>query len=122
LKAVILAAGEGIRLRPLTLTRPKHLITIGGRPILEHILDSLKVAGLNEALIIAHYMADKLQQFFDNGSRFGIELKYKLQDGVRGTADAAGLARSYVDEDFLLIYGDLVVTPDIVKKVIGFHE
>jgi len=122
LKAVILAAGEGIRLRPLTLTRPKHLIAIGGRPILEHILNSLKVAGLNEALIIAHYMADKLQQFFDNGSRFGIELKYKLQDGVRGTADAAVLARSYVDEDFLLIYGDLVVTPDIVKKVIGFHE
>ncbi|MDH5461265.1 MAG: sugar phosphate nucleotidyltransferase [Candidatus Bathyarchaeota archaeon] len=122
MKAVILAAGEGIRLRPLTLTRPKHLIAIGGRPILEHILDSLKVAGLNEALIIAHYMADKLQQFFDNGSRFGIELKYKLQDGVRGTADAAGLARSYVDEDFLLIYGDLVVTPDIVKKVIGSHE
>lgn len=122
MKAVILAAGEGIRLRPLTLTRPKHLIAIGGKPILEHILDSLKVAGLNEALIIAYYMADKLQQFFDNGSRFGIELKYTLQDGVRGTADAAGLASSYVDEDFLLIYGDLVVTPDIIKKVIGFHE
>ena len=122
MKAVILAAGEGIRLRPLTLTRPKHLISIGGKPLLEHILDSLKAAGLNEALIIVHYMADKLQQFFGDGSKFGMELKYSLQEEVRGTADAAGLAKSYVDEDFLLIYGDLVVAPEIIKKVISFHE
>ena len=122
MKAVILAAGEGIRLRPLTLTRPKHLISIGGKPLLGHILDSLKVTGLNEALIIVYYMADKLQQFFGDGSRYGMELEYSLQQGVRGTADAAGLARSYVDEDFLLIYSDLVVTPDIIKNVIGFHE
>jgi UDP-N-acetylglucosamine diphosphorylase/glucosamine-1-phosphate N-acetyltransferase len=122
LKAVILAAGEGIRLRPLTLTRPKHLIAIGGRPILGHILDSLKTAQLNEALIIVYYMADKLQQFFGDGSTLGMALKYSLQEGVQGTADAASLAKSYVNEDFLLIYGDLVVTPDVIKKVISFHE
>ncbi|MFQ6065121.1 MAG: bifunctional sugar-1-phosphate nucleotidylyltransferase/acetyltransferase [Candidatus Bathyarchaeia archaeon] len=122
MKAVILAAGEGIRLRPLTLTRPKHLISIGGKPLLEHILDSLKAAGLNEALIVVYYMADKLQQFFGDGSNFGMELKYSLQEGVRGTADAAGLAKSYVDEDFLLIYGDLVVTPETIKKLIALHE
>ncbi len=122
MKAVILAAGEGIRLRPLTLTRPKHLIPIGGKPLLEHILDSLKAAGLNEALIIVHYMADKLQQFFGDGSSFGMELKYTLQKEVRGTADAAGLAKSYVNEDFLLIYGDLVVAPNVITKVISSHE
>ncbi len=122
MKAVILAAGEGIRLQPLTLTRPKHLISFCGKPILEHILDSLKAAGSNQALIIVHYMADKLQQFFGDGSGFGMELSYSLQEGVRGTADAAGLAKSYVDEDFLLIYGDLVVTPEIIRKVIRFHE
>jgi UDP-N-acetylglucosamine diphosphorylase/glucosamine-1-phosphate N-acetyltransferase len=122
MKAVILAAGEGIRLRPLTLTRPKHLISIGGKPLLEHILDSLKAAGLNQALIVVYYMADRLQQFFGDGSNFGMELKYSLQEGVRGTADAAGLAKSYVAEDFLLIYGDLVVTPGIIKKVINLHE
>ncbi|MFQ5758863.1 MAG: bifunctional sugar-1-phosphate nucleotidylyltransferase/acetyltransferase, partial [Candidatus Bathyarchaeia archaeon] len=122
MKAVILAAGEGIRLRPLTLTRPKHLIAIGGKPLLEHVLDSLKAAGLKDALIVVYYMADKLQQFFGDGSRSGMELEFSLQEGVRGTADAAGLAKSYVDKDFLLIYGDLVVTPDIIKKVISFHE
>ena len=122
MKAVILAAGEGIRLRPLTLTRPKHLISIGGKPLLEHILDSLKANGLSEALIIVHYMADKLEQFFGDGSRFGMEFKYSLQQGVRGTADAAGLAKSYVDEDFLLIYGDLVVASDVIKKIVSFHK
>ncbi|UCC33699.1 MAG: NTP transferase domain-containing protein [Candidatus Bathyarchaeota archaeon] len=122
MKAVILAAGEGVRLQPLTLTRPKHLISIGGKPLLEHILDSLKMAGLNEALIIVYYMSDKLQQFFGDGSRLGMELNYLLQDRVRGTADAAGLAKSYADEDFLLIYGDLVVTPDIIQKIISLHE
>ncbi len=122
MKAVILAAGEGIRLRPLTLTRPKHLIHIGGKPLLEHILDSLKTAGLNQALITVYYMADRLQQFFGDGSKFGMKLEYSLQEGVRGTADAAGLAKSYVDEDFLLIYGDLVVTPDSIRNVISFHE
>ena len=122
MKAVILAAGEGIRIRPLTLTRPKHLIHIGGKPLLEHTLDSLKATGLNQALIIVYYMADKLQQFFGDGPKFGMELKYSLQEGVRGTADAAGLAKSYVDEDFLLVYGDLVVTPNVIKKVISFHE
>ena len=122
MRAVILAAGEGIRLRPLTFTRPKHLITIGGKPLLEHILDSLKAAGLNEALIIVYYLGDQLQRFFGDGSRFGMDLRYEKQEAVRGTADAASFAKSYVDEDFLLIYGDLVVTPDIIKKVVSFHE
>lgn len=122
MRAVILAAGEGTRLQPLTLTRPKHLISIGGKPLLEHVLDSLKSAGLNEALIVVYYMAEKLQQFFGDGSRFGMELKYSLQDGVRGTADAASLAKSHADEDLLLIYGDLVVTPSLIKRVVDFHE
>ena len=122
MRAVILAAGEGIRLRPLTFTRPKHLISIGGKPLLEHILDSLKAAELNEALIIVHYMGDQLQKFFGDGSRFGMNLRYERQEAVRGTADAAAFAKSYVDEDFLLIYGDLVVTPDIIKKIVSSHE
>jgi len=122
MKAVILAAGEGVRLRPLTLTRPKHLICLGGKPLLGHTLDALKAVGLNKALVVIYYMADRLKQSFGDGSAFGMELKYSLQDGVRGTADATGLAKSYVDEDFLLIYGDLVVTPNLIEKVVNFHE
>ena len=74
MKAVVLAAGEGVRLRPLTLTRPKHLIPVGGKPLLEHLLISLKTAGIDEALIVVHYMADKIKEHFGNGAHLGMKL------------------------------------------------
>jgi bifunctional UDP-N-acetylglucosamine pyrophosphorylase/glucosamine-1-phosphate N-acetyltransferase len=122
MKAVILAAGEGIRLRPLTLTRPKHLIPIGGKPILEHLLTSLKTAGVDEALIIVHYMADKIQQSFGNGAHLGMKLKYAVQKQIGGTADAASIAEDYVKEDFLLVYGDLYITSNVVKHALRSYE
>ena len=122
MKAVVLAAGEGIRLRPLTSTRPKHLIPVGGKPLLEHLLSSIKAAGVDEALIVVYYMADRIKQFFGDGSKFGMKLEYALQDGVRGTADATGLAKDYVKEDFLLVYGDLLITSNIIKQVVRSHE
>ncbi|UCE28487.1 MAG: NTP transferase domain-containing protein [Candidatus Bathyarchaeota archaeon] len=122
MKAVILAAGEGIRLHPLTSTRPKHLIPVGGKPLLEHLLCSVKAAGVDEALVVIYYMADQIQQFLGVGTRFGMKLDCILQSGVRGTADAAGLAEDYAKEDFLLIYGDLLVTPEIIKQIIHSHK
>ena len=98
MKAVVLAAGEGIRLRPLTSTRPKHLIPVGGKPLLEHLLSSIKAAGVDEALIVVYYKADRIKQFFGDGSKFGMKLEYALQAGVRGTADATGLAKDYAKE------------------------
>jgi len=121
-KAVVLAAGEGIRLRPLTLTRPKHLIPVGGRPLLEHVLLSIKSAGLNEALIVVHCMAEKIKQYFGDGSRLGMKIEYAFQPEIRGTADAVTPAEPYIKEDFLLIYGDLFVTPRVVKAVLQVRE
>ncbi|MFQ6081315.1 MAG: bifunctional sugar-1-phosphate nucleotidylyltransferase/acetyltransferase [Candidatus Bathyarchaeia archaeon] len=122
MKAVVLAAGEGIRLRPLTLTRPKHLIPIASKPFLEYLFDSIKAAEINEVLVVVYYMADRIQQRFGDGSRLGMRLEYAFQGGVRGTADAAGVAEPYVQGDFLLIYGDLLVSPDVIKQVLGFHK
>jgi len=123
MKAVVLAAGEGVRLRPLTFTRPKHLISLGGKPLLEHLLASVRAAGINEALIVVHYMAERFKQYFGDGSEFGMKLEYVFQEGVRGTADAIGVAESYVkDEDFLLVYGDLLVTSDVVELILRSHE
>jgi bifunctional UDP-N-acetylglucosamine pyrophosphorylase/glucosamine-1-phosphate N-acetyltransferase len=122
MKAVVLAAGEGTRLRPLTLTRPKHLIPIASKPFLEYLFDSIKAAEISEVLVVVYYMADRIQQQFGDGSRLGMRLEYAFQEGVRGTADAAGVAEPYVQGDFLLIYGDLLVTPNVIKQVLGFHE
>jgi len=122
MKAVVLAAGEGIRLRPLTLTRPKHLIPVGGKPLLEHLLMSLKMAGVDEALIVVHYMADKIKQFLGDGSYLRMKLEYIVQKQIGGTADAASMAENYVKEDFLLVYGDLYITPSIIKNILHSYE
>ncbi|MEA2089923.1 MAG: bifunctional sugar-1-phosphate nucleotidylyltransferase/acetyltransferase [Thermoproteota archaeon] len=122
MKAVVLAAGEGVRLRPLTFTRPKHLIPVGGEPVLEHVLNSIKNAGIHEALIVVHFMKDKIQRFFGDGSKYGMKLEYVTQHEMKGTADAVGFAKPYVKEDFLLLYGDVFTTSDVVKHVIQVHK
>lgn len=122
MKAVILAAGEGIRLHPLTLTRPKHLIPVGGKPLLEHVLTSLKAAEISEALIVVHYMADKIRQYFGDGSHLGMKLEYVFQKQIGGTADAVGVAEDHVKEDFLLVDGGHYFTPIVVENILRSYE
>ena len=74
MKAVILAAGQGVRLLPLTSTRPKPLIKVGGKPILEHCLNALKKAGIVEALIVTNYLSKAIRDYFGDGQEFGFNL------------------------------------------------
>lgn len=122
MKAVILAAGEGVRLQPITLTRPKHLIKVGGKPILEHCLNAVKTAGIDEAVIVVHYMSDAIRQYFGDGKRFGLKIEYVEQKEILGTGNAASVVESYVKDDFLLVYGDLLFSANVVKNVIALYE
>lgn len=123
MKAVILAAGEGVRMRPLTSTRSKHMIFLSGKPILEHLLLSLKECGIKDMLIIVGYENEQIKQYFRNGSKLGIKLSYTVQKGVLGTANAIQLAENYVKkEPFLATYGDLLITPKAVKAVLGSQK
>lgn len=122
MKAVVLAAGEGVRLQPITSTRPKHLIKVGGKPILEHCLDALKASGIGEAVIVVHYMADAIRQYFGDGKKFGLKIEYVEQAAVLGTGNAAGVAEPYVNDEFLLVYGDLLFSAEAVKSVINSHQ
>jgi UDP-N-acetylglucosamine diphosphorylase/glucosamine-1-phosphate N-acetyltransferase len=122
LKAVILAAGEGIRLRPITSTRPKHLIKIGGKPILEHCLNAVKTAGIDEVLIVIHYMGDAIRQHFGDGKELGLKIEYVEQKAMLGTGNAVGVVEPYVGDYFLLAYGDLLFSTDAVKKVTELHR
>ncbi|MDI6846955.1 MAG: sugar phosphate nucleotidyltransferase [Candidatus Bathyarchaeia archaeon] len=122
MKAVILAAGEGVRLQPITLTRPKHLIKVGGKPILERCLNMLKTSGVNEAVTVVHYMADVIREYFGDGEKFGLKIEYVEQKAVLGTGNAVGVVEPYVKDDFLLVYGDLLFTAEALKKVIGLHR
>jgi bifunctional UDP-N-acetylglucosamine pyrophosphorylase/glucosamine-1-phosphate N-acetyltransferase len=122
MKAVVLAAGEGVRLQPITATRPKHLVRVGGKPILEHCLEALKSSGIREAVIVTHYMGDAIRQYFGDGRKFGFKLEYVEQPAVLGTGNAASVAEPYVNGDFVLVYGDLLFAPKAMKSVLRAHE
>jgi len=121
LKAVVLAAGEGKRLRPLTATRPKHMIPIGGRPLLEHHLLALRESGIEDVLLIVNYKADQIKGYFGDGSRLGMRISYAHQREIRGTANAFSLAEDYVDGDFLATYGDLLINAKAVRSALSLH-
>ena len=119
MKAVVLAAGEGVRLRPLTLTRPKHLLPVGGKPLIVRLLEALRSVGIREAVLVTYYKADMLKNYLKSGEPLGMSLEYVSQRGVLGTADAVLCAEEHVrGEPFLVVYGDLLVSPEAVRRVV----
>lgn len=122
MKAVVLAAGEGTRLKPITSTRPKHLIKIGGKPLLEYCLNTLKKTGIKEVLIVTHYMSEVIRKYFGNGEKIGLKINYIEQEAVLGTGNAINIAEPYIEEDFVVSYGDLIFSADVLEKVVSFHK
>ncbi len=120
MKAVILAAGEGNRLRPITTTRPKPMIPIAGKPLLEYSIMGLKDAGIKEILLIVGFKEDLIREYFGNGQeKFDLKIEYITQDQYLGTAHATGYAKDFIqDQPFLMMYGDLLVDPIIFQEVI----
>lgn len=115
-------AGKGERLQPLTLTTPKPLIPIGGRSLIDHMLQSIKDVGIDEARLVVWYMADEIKEYLGK-SKCGIKLSYSVQDAVSGTARAVKAVEKYVGaEPFLVIYGDLFVRSDAIKNAISDFE
>ncbi|MCW3991588.1 MAG: sugar phosphate nucleotidyltransferase [Candidatus Bathyarchaeota archaeon] len=118
-----LAAGRGVRLKPLTLTRSKHMLPIGGAPLLEWMLRRLGDAGADEVLVVTHYMEEEIRGRFGDGSDLGLKLRYAKQERVLGTADAFRLAKGFAGgEDFIGVYGDLYVAPGAVEAVVEAHR
>jgi UDP-N-acetylglucosamine diphosphorylase/glucosamine-1-phosphate N-acetyltransferase len=122
MKGVVLAAGEGVRLQPITATRPKHLIKIAGKPILEFCLEALKASGITEVIVVTHYMGDAIRQFFGDGERLGLKIAYVEQAEMLGTGNAVSVVEPYVDGNFVLVYGDLMFSSDAVADVVSLFE
>ncbi len=120
-QAMILAAGEGTRLRPLTLKTPKVLLPVGGRPLLEHILGWLRFQGITEVAINLHHKPEAVIDYFDTGESFGVKITYSVEDPVLGTAGALSKLRHYFTETFLVIYGDILTDLNI-SPLIEFHR
>jgi bifunctional UDP-N-acetylglucosamine pyrophosphorylase/glucosamine-1-phosphate N-acetyltransferase len=122
MKAVVLAAGEGIRLQPITTTRPKHLIQIGGKAILEYCLEAIKFSGITEVIVVTHYMSDTIRRQFGDGASMGMQIKYIEQAEILGTGNAVSVVEPHVDGDFLLVYGDLLFDREAVSDIIKLYE
>ncbi|MBN1683441.1 NTP transferase domain-containing protein [Candidatus Bathyarchaeota archaeon] len=119
MKAVILAAGKGERLDPLTKNRPKHLLPIAGHPLLEWLIKGISNAGIQEILIVTHFMEGKIKEFFEDGTKYNLKIKYVTQKEMKGTADAFSYAEDFVgNEKFLGIYGDLFLSHNILKQIV----
>jgi dTDP-glucose pyrophosphorylase len=118
-KAVILAAGRGTRMRELTSELPKPMIAVRGKPSLLHIVEGLREAGVTEFLIVVGYRADVVQEFFRDGSRFGIGISYKTQIAQDGTGKVVELGRAFVGTDaFILSYGDILIDPVNYRRLV----
>ncbi|MDR2720136.1 MAG: NTP transferase domain-containing protein [Nitrososphaerota archaeon] len=122
MKVVLLAAGEGQRLEPLTSTRPKPLIKVAGKPILQFCLDAVKTACLKEVIIVTHYMGDNIREYFGDGSSQGLKISYVEQKELLGTGNAVMAIEPFVDDAFVLIYGDLLFEQDAVDQVLSLFE
>jgi dTDP-glucose pyrophosphorylase len=120
LKAVILAAGKGTRMKHLTAEMPKPMLTVAGKPVLEHIVRGLSNAGVREFCIITGYRADVVENHFGTGDQLGVRISYAQQVVQDGTGKAPELAQSFVGRNsFLLLYGDILVEPSNYSRMIS---
>jgi len=121
MKAVLLCAGEGTRLRPLTFTRPKHLMPVAGRPVLDHVLSSLAAAGISETVFVVGTHAPVLREFIGDGSRWGMPASFAIQPEPRGLADAVRSAREHVEGQRFIVYlGDDLLGDGVSEFVSDF--
>jgi dTDP-glucose pyrophosphorylase len=118
-KAVVLAAGRGTRMREMTAELPKPMLEVRSKPVLQHIVEGLRAAGIAEFLVVVGYRAETVQNFFGDGSRYNIAIQYATQLVQDGTGRVVDLARNFVAESaFVLSYGDILVDPQNYKRVV----
>ena len=121
MKAVILAGGEGTRLRPLTLTRPKPLMPVAGKPCIEYVIRALGKAGLKELFVTAGYKAKMLKDVLDGSSNYGADIDFSFEAVPLGTAGAVKKVEKELEGTFVVASGDVLADVDF-KKLIDFHK
>ncbi len=117
---LIMAGGVGSRLMPITENQPKPLLTVGDRPILEIILDNLKVQGFRRLLIAINYLGDKIRDYFGDGGQWGLEIEYLMEKSRLGTAGPLSLLKDELELPIVVMNGDLLTRVDI-RQLLDFH-
>ncbi|MGC9314703.1 MAG: sugar phosphate nucleotidyltransferase [bacterium] len=121
MKGIILAGGFGTRLRPLTSHLPKPMVPILGRPMMEHVVNVVKDAGINDCVSLLYYQAETISGYFGDGSNFGVNMQYVQSQGDWGTAGAVKNAAGLVEDTVLVISGDVLTDFDL-NEAVKFHK
>lgn len=118
LKAIILSAGEGSRMRPLTLTKPKTMLPVAGKPIIQYNIESLRDNGITDILLIVCYKEEIVRNYFGDGSDFGVNISYKTQKDFLGTANAISYGEDFIDDSIIVLNGDIILDDEIIHEII----
>jgi UDP-N-acetylglucosamine diphosphorylase/glucosamine-1-phosphate N-acetyltransferase len=118
MKAVILAAGEGSRMNPLTHARPKVMLRIANKPLIEHLLIASNLAGISDYVFVVGYRDDQVRDYFMDGKKWGVNIEYRLQRHPKGTADALGKVKDLVDDCFIIMNGDVLTSHEDLSRLI----
>lgn len=116
MQTVILAGGAGNRVHPLSLTKPKPMFKILGKPLLHHVLDILKEATLKDFIIVTGTHADQIKEYFGDGGRFGVNIQYTQQEEPLGMADAIKTVKGFVGDNFLVVNGDDIFESSLIEN------
>lgn len=120
-RAVIMAGGEGKRLRPLTETAPKPLLSVGGKPLLEILIERLRQSGISEIVIALHHKSEMIRECLGEGKRLGVRIEYVEEPTPLGTMGALTLVRDRLDFPFFVVNGDILTTCDF-RAMWDFHR
>src|SRR3990170_246299 len=121
MKAVIMAGGEGSRLRPLTSNLPKPMMPLANRPMMEHIVSLLKDHGFDDIVVTVAFLPQAIRTYFGDGSEFGVRMVYATEETPLGTAGSIRNAMDELDEPFLVISGDVLTDIDL-SSIVKAHD
>ncbi len=118
-QAVILAAGEGQRLRPFTVTKPKVMLSIAGKPIVQYVIESLAQNGIRNIVLVVGYRREQVFDYMGSGERFGVDITYITQEKQLGTAHALAQAKTVTEDEFLVLPGDNLIEADVIAQFVA---
>ena len=118
MKAVILAGGLGTRLRPLTNKKPKPMLPLGKKPLLEHLIMWIKKNGVKDIVLCVSYLHETIEKYFGDGSKFGVKIEYAISSKPLGDAGQLKTAQKLIDDTFVCVYGDSLFDFNLRKMIV----
>lgn len=123
MKGVILAAGKGTRLRPLTLETPKPMLLLNGKPMLDYVLQGFKSADVTDVILVTGYLAENIESHYKDGAAMGMSISYRRQEQQLGTGHAVALVRDFTaDSEFMLCWSDIMCGAENYSALREFHD